>query len=89
MFEQVLVDAENGGNLIVAPSAVEEALRIRNRTSTGNHSLTAYRDCMEACFHPDDLMDYLPKVGSPRGLDVWRLYAAPCHMVRSISAYGQ
>lgn len=59
---EVLVDAENGGNLIVSPSAVEKWLRLRNRTSTTNHSLTTYRDCMEACFSPDDLVHYLPKV---------------------------
>lgn len=59
---EVLVDADNGGNLIVEPSAVEEWLRLRNRTSATNHSLTAYRDCMEACFSPDDLRQYLPKV---------------------------
>lgn len=59
---EVLVDADNGGNLIVEPSAVEKWLRLRNRTSATNHSLTAYRDCMEACFSPDDLRQYLPKV---------------------------
>ena len=59
---EVLVDAENGGNLIVKPSAVEKWLRMRNRTSTANHSLTIYRDCMEACFDQEDLVLYLPKV---------------------------
>ena len=59
---EVLVDADNGGNLIVAPSAVEKWLRLRNKNSVTNHSLTAYRDCMEACFSPEDLVQYLPKV---------------------------
>lgn len=58
---EVLVDADSGGNLIVQPSAVEKWLLMRHRTSTGNHSLTAYRDCMEACFDPEDLVLYLPK----------------------------
>lgn len=59
---EVLVDADSGGNLIVQPSAVEKWLLMRHRTSAGNHSLTAYRDCMEACFDPEDLVLYLPKV---------------------------
>lgn len=58
----VLVDENNGGNLIVKPSAVETSLRLRKRTSATNHSLTVYSDCLEACFSPDDLMEYLPKV---------------------------
>lgn len=42
---EALVDADNGGNLIVQPSIVEKWLLMRRRTSTNNHSLTAYRDC--------------------------------------------
>lgn len=88
---EALVDADNGGNLIVQPSIVEKWLLMRHRTSTNNHSLAAYRDCtcrgvcregmngvsiktheqtihchtnigMEACFDPQDLVLYLPKV---------------------------
>jgi hypothetical protein len=46
---EVLVDADNGGNLIVQPSAVEKWLLMRHRTSANNHSLTAYRDCACVC----------------------------------------
>ncbi len=47
---EVLVDADNGGNLIVQPSAVEKWLLMRRRTSANNHSLTAYRDCAWSLF---------------------------------------
>jgi hypothetical protein len=59
---EVLIDAECGGNLIVNPTVVEKALRLRNRTSTTNHSLTTYRECLEACFSSNDLLEYLRKV---------------------------
>jgi len=61
---EVLIDAETSGNLIVRPSVVENSLLMRNRTSATNHSLTTYRDCLEACFSPEDLREYLPKVSS-------------------------
>lgn len=59
---EVLVDADSGGNLIVNPSVVESALRMRNRTSATNHSLAVYRECMEACFSNTELLEYLLKV---------------------------
>ena len=41
------------GSLIVKPSAVESALRLRSRTSVRAHSLVTYRLCLEACFDDD------------------------------------
>lgn len=70
---EVLIDAESTGNLIVRPSVVESSLIMRNRTSATNHSLTTYRDCLEACFSPEDLLEYLPKVSATgRAICMWK-----------------
>jgi hypothetical protein len=50
---EVLVDADNTGNIIVRPSSVEKALRLRSKSSAANHSLKTYRDC--ECHPPHPL----------------------------------
>jgi hypothetical protein len=57
----VLVDSEELGNLIVKPTVVEQQLLRKTSGTLDNHTLNKYRSCLEACFEPSELREYLDK----------------------------
>lgn len=58
---QVVVDAEETGNLIIHPTTVEKQLLLRSAASFENHSLSKYRVCLESCFEPAEMRVYLER----------------------------
>lgn len=57
----VLIDADESGNVIVHPTIVESQLLRRDRGTTAHHTLSKYRECLEACFLPSQLRKYYYK----------------------------
>lgn len=55
----VLLDELATGNIVVQPSVLEQSLFRRSIGTLGNHSLEKYRQCLEACFEPEELSEYL------------------------------
>jgi len=58
---RVLVDADYAGSIIINPSIVEKTFGTRGHTNLTCHSLSKYRDCLEACFEKEELQQYLSK----------------------------
>jgi hypothetical protein len=57
----IIIDSEEKGNLIVNPTVVETQLLRRSSGTTAHHTLSKYRECLEACFLPQELDHYLAK----------------------------
>lgn len=57
----IIIDSEEKGNLIVNPTVVESQLLRRSSGTTAHHTLSKYRECLEACFLPQELDHYLAK----------------------------
>jgi len=58
---RVLVDADYGGRVVVNPSIVEKTFGTKGHTNISAHSLSRYRDCLEAALDQDELQEYLSK----------------------------
>jgi len=58
---RVLVDADYAGSLIINPNVVERTFGTRGHTDVSVHSLSRYRDCLEAVFEESELKKYLGK----------------------------
>jgi hypothetical protein len=57
----ILVDSDERGNLIVNPTVVESQLLRRSNGTTAHHTLSKYRECLEACFLSHELDEYVAK----------------------------
>jgi hypothetical protein len=57
----VIVDEEETGSIILEPTLIERSLLQKSTGSVANHSLDKYRACLEACFEPAELEEYLAK----------------------------
>lgn len=58
---QVLLDADCMGSILVRPTVVESLLLRSSTGNISNHTLSKYRDGLEACFEVDELEEYLQK----------------------------
>ena len=54
----VVVDPHGSGSIIVKPTIVETVLLSKSSYSVANHSLDSYRMSLEACFEPEELLEY-------------------------------
>lgn len=57
----IIIDSDEKGNLIVNPTVVETQLLRRSSGTTSHHTLSKYRECLEACFLPHELDEYVAK----------------------------
>jgi hypothetical protein len=81
---QVTIDSEGAGNLLVDPTYVERALLRSSpfQSSMAHHSLTKYRECLEACFLPAEQREYY------RTQERSRLCAREQHLVEAMALGG-
>jgi hypothetical protein len=57
----VIVDEEESGSIIIDPTIIERSILQKSTGSVANHSLDRYRSCLEACFEPAELEEYLER----------------------------
>jgi hypothetical protein len=57
----VIVDEEESGSIIIDPTIIERSILQKSTGSVANHSLDRYRACLEACFEPAELEEYLER----------------------------
>lgn len=58
---QVIIDDDGKGSIIINPSVIEHSILKRSTGSLANHSLEKYRFCLEACFDPSELNEYMAR----------------------------
>ena len=56
---QVIVDPHSAGTLIVNPTLVESQLLAGHHANVQKHAMVRYRQCLLACFEPDELAHYI------------------------------
>lgn len=57
----VLLDEHAAGSIVIKPSVLEMSFFKRTTGSIANHSLEKYRECLEACFEPEEYNEYLAR----------------------------
>ena len=57
----ILVDEEALGSITINPTIIESSFTRYSTGSINKHSLDVYRNCLEACFNPEELNEYFKK----------------------------
>lgn len=78
----VLLDELATGSIVIEPSVLDVSFFKRRVGSITNHSLEKYRQCLEACFEPEDLQEYLARELT------WLDQASPTETMRTHEGHG-